>query len=59
MILRECCCCGVSLGAPIDDGVDGVRVSHGYCEKDYDEAMVQLRGQYAELPADRPHGRAA
>lgn len=52
MILRECCVCGVSLGAPIDDGADGVRVSHGYCERCSDEAMLQIKSQFAELPAD-------
>jgi len=59
MILRECCCCGVSLGEPVDDGLDGSSVSHGYCQKHYDEAMVQIQSQFADYPADRPHWRTA
>jgi hypothetical protein len=59
MILRQCCCCGVSLGAPIDDGVDRVSVSHGYCERHYDDAMLQLQSQFAELPADGMRERVA
>lgn len=53
MILRECCVCGSSLGESIDDGRTDVVVSHGYCQKHFDEAMIEARGTIAELEGDR------
>ena len=58
MILRQCCC-GVSLGEPIDDGVDGVMVSHGFCERCYDEEMLKIKSEFPDYPADVPAGRCA
>jgi hypothetical protein len=51
MIRSVCCVCGIQYGTKFD-GRSEVRDSHGYCERHYDEAMVQLKGQFAELPAD-------
>jgi len=52
MTRRICCVCGASLGPPIDDGRDQVVDSHGYCERHFDEAMLQIKNELAELPAD-------
>jgi hypothetical protein len=51
-MIRRVCFCGVELGPPIDDGQDRVIYSHGYCERHYDEAMLQIKNEFAELPAD-------
>jgi hypothetical protein len=53
MIVRECCVCGSSLGNSIDDGRPDVVVSHGYCQKHFDEAMIEMRATLAELEPDR------
>jgi len=53
MIARACCVCGDSLGPPIDDGKSELVVSHGYCQKHFDEAMLEARGTLAELEGDR------
>jgi hypothetical protein len=52
MIRRICMVCGVEHSPPIDDGRPGAVESHGYCERHYDEAMLALKDEFAELPAD-------
>ena len=58
MIRSVCCVCDKVYGLKFD-GLAEVRDSHGYCERHYDEEMIKLKSQYAELPADRPYGGAA
>lgn len=53
MIARACCVCGSELGPPIDDGKPETVVSHGYCQRHFDEAMMEARGMLDELPGDR------
>lgn len=52
MIRSVCCVCGHVYGTRID-GQAEVRDSHGYCQKHYDEAMIEARGPLAELEGDR------
>jgi hypothetical protein len=51
MIRSVCCVCGIQYGTK-PDGMDGVRDSHGFCQRHYDEAMANIESQFAELPAD-------
>lgn len=61
MTRRICCVCGIEHAPPIDDGRDEVVDSHGYCERHYDEIMLQIKEQFADLPGQcstRLHPRA-
>ena len=49
-----CCVCGIQYGTR-PDGQSEITESHGYCERHYDEAMANIKAQFAELPADRAH----
>jgi hypothetical protein len=67
MTRRICCVCGIQYGTK-DDGRDEVVDSHGYCERHFDEVMMQIaemlpvgrvrteylerKEMFAELPAD-------
>jgi hypothetical protein len=51
MTRRICCVCGIQYGTK-DDGRDEVVDSHGYCERHFDEVMLQIKNEFAELPAD-------
>lgn len=51
MIRSVCMICGVQYGTK-EDGSEGVRDSHGYCQRHYDEAMIAIQNEFAELPAD-------
>lgn len=51
MIRSVCMICGVEYGIK-EDGSEGVRDSHGYCQRHYDEAMIAIQNEFAELPAD-------
>lgn len=55
MIRSVCCVCDKIYGTK-PDGRHEVSDSHGYCERCYDEAMLQLNSQFAEYPSDRPYG---
>ena len=52
MTRRICCVCGIEHAQPIDDGRDEVVDSHGYCERCHDAVMLQIKNEFAELPAD-------
>lgn len=58
MIRSMCCVCGIQYGEK-QDGQSGVRDSHGFCQRHYDEAMANIESQFAELPADLAHGETA
>jgi hypothetical protein len=52
MIRSICMICGIQYGTK-PDGRDAVSDSHGLCERHYDEAMANIKAQFADLPADR------
>lgn len=52
MLRSVCCVCGYVYGTK-DDGQNEVLDSHGYCQKHYDEAMIELGATLAELEPDR------
>ncbi len=52
MIRSVCCVCGCVYGTK-EDGKPEVMDSHGYCQKHYDEAMIEMRSWFAEIDADR------
>jgi hypothetical protein len=58
VIRSVCCVCGRIYGTK-PDGRSDVRDSHGYCERCFDETMLNIKSQFAELPADGACGRAA
>jgi hypothetical protein len=58
MTRRVCCVCNIQYGN-VDDGLEAVVDSHGYCERCYDEAMLAIRSQFPDYPADVPAGRCA
>ena len=51
MTRRICCVCGIQY-VTIDDGRDEVVDSHGYCERCHDAVMLQIKNEFAALPAD-------
>jgi len=51
MIRSVCCVCGAVYRTK-EDGREDWRDSHGYCESHYDEVMLSIKTEYAELPAD-------
>lgn len=56
MTRRVCCVCGHVLGWR-EDGHEAVIDSHGYCERCYDEQMLEIKTALPDYPADRPAGR--
>ncbi len=50
MTRRICCVCGIQYGETADGRAEVVD-SHGYCERHYDEIMLQIKEQFADLPA--------
>lgn len=52
MIRSVCSVCGYVYRTR-DDGQAEVMDSHGYCQKHYDEAMIEIRAMQAELEPDR------
>jgi tetraacyldisaccharide-1-P 4'-kinase len=53
-----CCVCQRQYGTK-EDGLETVMDSHGYCERCHDEAMLAMRSEFADYPADVPAGRFA
>ena len=58
MTRRVCCVCDKFMGWK-EDGRAEVLDSHGYCERCYDEAMINIKSEYPDYPADVPAGRCA
>jgi hypothetical protein len=58
MIRSICCVCGIQYGTK-PDGRQEISDSHGFCEQHHDEAMANIKSQFAELPADRGREVAA
>lgn len=56
MLRRMCCVCGREMGWR-EDGHEAVVDSHGYCERCYDEQMLEIKTALPDYPADRPAGR--
>ena len=52
MIRSVCSVCGYVYRTQ-DDGKPGVMDSHGYCQKHFDEAMLEMQATLVELEPDR------
>ena len=55
MIRCVCMICGIQYNTKEAD-LPGDMISHGLCERDYQEAMANINSQIAELQGDRAHG---
>ena len=56
-IISVCCVCGIQYGTK-EPNSPGNAISHGFCQRHFDEAMANLDRQFAELPEDRSHVEA-
>jgi len=55
-MIRSVCCVCEAVYRTKDDGRQSVVDSHGYCERHYDEAMLDVKSYFAELSATGAEG---